>query len=213
MADDIFDTRFEGKEIKLSDNRIKLGEELNMTAKDLTLSKVQVGGGWELNVFDSDALDLDMSLFLIDKNGQTRIDEDFIFYNNAEACNGGIKHNGDSRTGTGDGDDESVYIDLHTVPFDIIQILIVISIYKGDEKEQRLGQVRNAYIRIMNAESMHEISRYELSDDMEDKEETAVIAATINREGPKWHFKPLAEFVPGGLRAVAMRYGLIIMSQ
>ena len=210
---DIFDTRFEGKAIELKDNKIKLGDDLNMTAMDQTLSKLHVGAGWELNAFDSDVLDLDMSIFMLDKTGKTRIDEDFIFYNQMEAFGGAIKHNGDSRSGAGDGDDESILIDLHGIPFDIIQLMIVISIYKGDEKEQRLGQVRNAYVRISNGDSMHEIARYYMDEDLEDKNETAVLAAVINREGPKWHFKPIAEFVPGGLREVAMRYGLTILSQ
>lgn len=210
---DIFDTRFEGKEVEISDNKIRVGEDLNITSKDPTLTKLLVGVGWDLNAFDSDVLDLDLCLFMIDKNGQTREDTDFIFYNNVEGYGGAIKHNGDSRTGAGDGDDESIFIDLQGVPFDIIKLVFVISIYKGHEKEQRLAQVRNAYIRIMNADNFHELTRYEMSEDIADKEETAVIAATVNREGPKWHFTPVAELIPGGLAEIAKRYGLIIMSQ
>lgn len=210
---DIFDTRFEGKEIELGDNKILLGEDLNLTAKDPTLKKVHIGVGWDLNVFDSDVLDLDVSLFMVDKNGQTRVDEDFVFYNNMETLNGGVKHNGDSRTGAGKGDDESFTIDLHAVPFDIVQLLFSLTIYKGEEKEQRLGQVRNAYIRVLNAETMHEITRYEMDADLEDKEYTAMIVAVLNREGPKWHFRPVCEFVDGGMRTLAQRYGLIIMQQ
>lgn len=210
---DIFDTRFEGKDVEITENKIRLGEDLNILAKDPTLTKVLIGVGWDLNAFDSDVLDLDVSLFMIDKNDKTREDSDFVFYNATETLGGAVKHNGDSRTGAGDGDDETILIDLHGVPFDIVTLVFVISIYKGNEKEQRLAQVRNAYIRLMNGDSFHELTRFEMSAEMEDREETAMIVATINREGPKWHFRPAADFAPDGLAEFAKRYGLIIMSQ
>jgi tellurium resistance protein TerD len=210
---DIFDTKFEGKEIKLDDNRAKIGDDVNLSTKDPHLRKIIVGAGWDLNAFDADILDLDLSLFLIDKNGMTRVDEDFVFYNNTDACDGAIHHHGDSLTGAGDGDDETVSLDLQGIPFDIIRVCIVISIYKGEEKEQKLDQVRNAYVRVINADSGHEYVRYEMSTDLLDKTETAVIAAVLNREGPKWHFLPVGECVQGGLAALAQRYGLIINQQ
>jgi tellurium resistance protein TerD len=91
-----------------------------------------------------------------------------------------------------------------------MKVQIVVSIYKGFEKEQHLEQVRNAYIRVVNSETKHELCRYQIDEVLKDKQETAVIIGAINREGPKWHFKPDAEFVDGGLGAVARRYGIII---
>ena len=210
---DIFDTRFKDKDIELDDNKAAVGDDVNLTAKDATLKRILIGAGWDLNAFDADALDLDISLILIDKENMTREDQEFIFYNNKEAYDGAVVHNGDSRTGAGDGDDESITVDLQGVPFDIIKFLIIISIYKGDEKEQNLDMVRNAYIRIVNAENGHELVRYDLDEVLDDKKETAMIAGSINREGPKWHFTPSDEFVEGGLGAVAARYGMIIGQQ
>ena len=99
---------------------------------------------------------------------------------------------------------------LEAVPFDVMQLMIVLSVYKGYEKEQNVSMVRNAYIRIVNEENNYEIVRYKMDPDLEDKTESAVLAATINREGPKWHFKPLAEFYPDGLPEVATKYGIIV---
>ena len=114
---DILDTTYEGKEFKIKDNRAVVGNDINITAKDPTLRKLLIGVGWELQAFDVSALDMDVSLFLIDKNGKTRADEDFVFYNQKETMDGGVRHNGDSRTSAGEGDDESIYIDLHKVHF------------------------------------------------------------------------------------------------
>lgn len=208
---DILDTRFEGKEIELTGNRVKVGDNINLTAKDPGLRRLHVGVGWDLNAFDTDAMDLDVSLFLLNKDGKTREDTDFVFYNNMETLNGAIKHNGDSRTGAGDGDDESIVIDLHGVPFDVTKLMFVLSVYRGEEKQQRMTQVQNGFFRLVNADNNIELFRFELGKLLEDRTETGMLVASVNREGPKWHFTPVGEFVEGGLAAIATRYGCIIV--
>lgn len=210
---DILDTAYEGKEVELTDGKARVGDDVNLTVKDPTLHKMLVGVGWDLNVFNAEALDLDVSLFMLDKHGKTRVDEDFVFYNQPVTLEGGVRHGGDSRTGAGDGDDEVMLIDLHSVPFDIMKIVFVLTIYRGREKQQNMGMVRNAYLRIANEKSNVELVRYEFSQDLEDKMETGMIVATLNREGPKWHFTPVAEFVSEGLKDLAPRFGLTIVQQ
>ncbi|MCB1562610.1 MAG: TerD family protein [Alphaproteobacteria bacterium] len=210
---DIFDTRFEGKEVQIDDNKVVIGDDMNLMAKDPSLHNIIIGAGWDVNAFDADVLDLDLSLFFVDKHGQTQADEDFVFYNNPVILDGAVKHHGDSRTGAGDGDDETVTIDLHAVSYEVMQIYLVISVYKGFEKEQNLGQVRNAYLRVMNADTNYELVRYNMDKDLEGRPETGVIAATLTREGPKWHFRPMAEMLEGGLAEIATRTGIIIGAQ
>jgi tellurium resistance protein TerD len=210
MVDDILDTRFEGKEVDLSGNHLKLGDEVNLALKDPALRNLHVGIGWDLNAFDADVIDLDVSIFLLNKNDLTRVDEDFIFYNNLQDAAGAVKHMGDSRTGAGDGDDESISIDLHGVTFDVYKIVFVISIYRGEEKHQSLKKLQNAFIRLVNKDTNIELCRYELSKHLEDRLETAMIVGILNREGPKWHFLPKADFFEAGLGAVATKYGCII---
>jgi tellurium resistance protein TerD len=209
--DDILDTRFEGKEVELQKNLVKVGDDINIMAKDVGLRRVHVGMGWDLNTFDADAPDVDVCVFLLGKDGKTRVNEDFVFYNNLQTLGGAVKHTGDSRTGAGEGDDESIVVDLQGVPFEVIKLVFVISIYRGEEKMQGLGQVQNAYIRLANADSMVELFRFELNKAVEDKKEAAVIIGSINREGPKWHFTPLTEFIEGGLAGIATRYGCVIV--
>ncbi len=207
---DILDTRFEGKDVEIKDNLVEIGDDINIMEKDPALQKLLVGVGWDVNAFDADTLDMDISLFLLNKDNQTRIDEDFVYYNNMEILNGAIQHNGDSRTGAGDGDDETITIDLHGIPFDILKIMFVISIYKGMEKDQTMGMVRNAYLRLTNTDTGHEILRFDLKESLENKSETALLVASLNREGPKWHFTPIGEFIKGDLKVVCESYGLII---
>lgn len=210
---DILDTQYTDKEIELDDNLVGLKDDINIMQKDPALRRVQVGFGWDLHSFNSDAIDLDFSVFLIGKNELTREDSDFVFYNNIETCGGAVKHSGDSRTGAGEGDDEAIVIDLQGVPFDVMRFVFVISVYKGSEKAQNVGMVHNAYVRLVNADTKNELMRFELEKVLEDATAPAMIVAYINREGPKWHFVPKADFYPGGLGEIATKYGLIITQQ
>lgn len=206
---DIFDKSYDQVEIKI-DNSIQKGGDVNLTARDPTLRNIMVAVGWDTNAFDSDVIDVDVSCFMLDKNGKTRMNEDFVFYNNLESGDGAVIFNGDNRTGAGDGDDESLSIDLNGVSFDIIKLMFVLSIYQGDEKEQKLSKVRNCYIRVVNRENSQEMLRYDLDSDLEDTTETAMLVASLNREGPKWHFEAIGEMVEGGLAKVATQYDIIV---
>ncbi len=210
---DIFDTSFDEEEtVDVSANMITKGEDINITEIDPTMTNIVIGVGWDLNAFDSDALDLDISCFLLGKDMKTRIDDDFIFYNNMINQDEAIVHNGDSRTGAGDGDDESISIDLNKIPFDVFKVMFVFSIYKGDEKEQSMAGLRNSYIRLANAATSHEILRYDVTKDARsgNNTETGMFVASLNREGPKWHFEALGEPVDGGLAKIAADYGIIV---
>lgn len=210
---DIFDTRFKDKELELDDNKAVLGDDVNLSAKDETLRHITLGAGWDLNAFNADALDLDISVLMLDRNNMTLEDQGFVFYNSPEAYDGSVKHNGDNRTGAGDGDDETITIDLQGIPFDILKILVVLSVYKGGEKEQSVGMIRNAYVRVVNADDGVELVRYQLDDVVSDRAEPALVVGAINREGPKWHFVPMAEFEDGGLAEIASRHGMVVGQQ
>ena len=208
---DIFDNSFDSDlQIEVSDNKIVKGEEVNLAEKDPAMSNILVGIGWDLNAFDVDTLDLDVSCFLLDKDEKTRVDNDFVFYNNMEARDGAVVHNGDSRTGAGEGDDETIAIDLNGVPFEITKIVFVLSIYKGEEKEQTMASLRNSYIRVINPSNGLEILRYELNEDVKGSMESGMLVASLNREGPKWHFYALGDCIQGGLAKVATDYDIIV---
>ena len=73
--DDLFDTRFESKDIELSDNKVERGEDTNLLKLEPTLKKIQIGVGWMINTFDTDVVDLDVSVFLLNKNLKTQTDK------------------------------------------------------------------------------------------------------------------------------------------
>jgi len=207
---DIFDTRFEGQEVELSDNKVGKDEDINLFEKDPSLENIIIGAGWDENTFSGENIDVDISLFLLRREKKPRQDSDFIFYNQPESPEGGIKHGGDSRSGAGDGDDEAVALNFNSISFDIIHIPIVLSIYKGFEKQQTLDSIRNGYVRIVNARNNFEILRFEISDFLKERTETGAIVGWLNREGPKWHLKTEIDYFPGGLGEIARGYDIII---
>ena len=67
--------------------------------------------------------------------------------------------------GEGEGDDESILIDLSKVPAQCEKIVFPVSIHMADERGQTFGQVSNAFIRVVNQADGQELARYDLSED------------------------------------------------
>lgn len=190
-------------------NYLKKGEYVDLLRKDPTLKKMRVGGGWEQRAIEEDRVDIDLSIFLLDRNDMTRSDDDFVFYNNESALEGGCKHQGDSRTGAGEGDDETFLIDLNSIPFDVQKIMFVFSIYDEEMKGLNFSLVRDVFLRVVNEDSQDEVCRFAF-DDEELIGGNAAYMASLIREGPNWTFEAIGQVVNGGLAEVASKYGIIV---
>jgi len=184
------------------------GQNLSLSKTDPGLKKVLVGLGWDARATDGQDFDLDASVFLLAQSGKVRSDADFIFYNQLQSGCGSVVHTGDNRTGEGDGDDESVKVDLSMVPADVQRIAITVTIDKAEEKRQSFGQVQNAFIRIVNEETGVEVVRYDLSEDY--STETAMIFGEVYRHGGEWKFKAIGQGYAGGLKAMCDQFGINI---
>ena len=191
--------------------QLKREERANLTRLDPTLRKLMIGIGWDVVGFESEPPDLDVSLFLVDKNEKTRVDEDFIFYNNLKSPDGAIEHMGDNRTGAGDGDDENIRLNLENIPYEVFRVYFVISIYEADLKKQSFKSVRNSFLRIVNDETGIELMRFNLDQEFIDEPNaTAVNVGFLERSGPNWFFEGLGKMTAGGLKEIATQYGIIV---
>ena len=157
---------------------------------------------------DGQAFDLDAIAFLVGENGKVRADTDFIFFNNLTSSDGSVKHNGDNRTGEGDGDDETLSVDLSKVPADVSKVIFAVTIYDGQTRNQNFGQVGNAYIRVINDAGGSEIARYDLSEDS--STETAMIFGELYKNGSEWKFRAIGQGFAGGLGPLAASYGVAV---
>lgn len=187
---------------------LQKGGNISLSKQEANLQRIIVGLGWDPRVTDGQDFDLDASAFLLDASGRVRGDQDFIFYNQLRSADGSVEHTGDNRTGEGDGDDESIKINLSQVPAEINKVAVVVTIDQADERNQNFGQVSGAFIRVVNEDNGNEITRYDLGEDF--STETAVIFGEVYRHGGEWKFRAVGQGYSGGLGAVARNYGVNI---
>ncbi|WP_343682240.1 TerD family protein [Acinetobacter baylyi] len=184
------------------------GGNVSLTKEAPGITKTTVGLGWNPRVTDGAAFDLDAIAFLVNESGKVRADNDFIFFNNLKSSDGSVVHNGDNRTGEGDGDDETLSIDLSKVPADVAKVIFAVTIYDGQTRNQNFGQVANAYIRVINDTGGSEIARYDLSEDS--STETAMIFGELYKHGSEWKFRAIGQGFAGGLGPLAASYGVSV---
>ena len=184
------------------------GSNLSLTKADPGMRKAVVGLGWNPRTTSGEAFDLDASALLLTAEGKVRSQDDFIFYNQLAAKDGSVIHQGDNRTGEGDGDDEKILIDLSVIGDDIARVVIVVTIDQGETRRQNFGQVRDAFCRVVNEETNQEIVRYDLTEDA--APETAMIFAEVYRNAGEWKFRAVGQGYTSGLRGIATDFGVTL---
>jgi tellurium resistance protein TerD len=167
-----------------------------------------VGLGWDVRTTDGQSFDLDASAFMLKNDGKVRTDSDFIFYNQLRSSCGSVEHTGDNLTGQGDGDDESLILQLHKIPLDIERVAVAVTIHDAEARKQNFGQVSNAFMRVVNKDTGTEIARYDLTEDA--SIETAMIFGEIYRNNGEWKFKAVGQGYAGGLAPLARNFGINI---
>lgn len=182
------------------------GGNVNLSKEAPGLTDITVGLGWNPRVTDGKAFDLDVTVFMLGKDGKVRSDDDFVFYNNLTSADGSVRHMGDNRDGGGDGDDEQVKIKLSAVPADVDRVAFGVTIDQGDANGQNFGQVSDAYIHVVNDAGGAELARYDLSEDS--STETAMIFGEVYRNGADWKFRAVGQGFKGGLAPLARSYGV-----
>ncbi|MGR8940399.1 MAG: TerD family protein [Gammaproteobacteria bacterium] len=182
------------------------GGNVNLSKEAPGLTKILVGLGWDARATDGADFDLDASAFLVKMDGKVRSDNDFCFYNNKTVADGAVQHAGDNLTGAGDGDDETIKVELSKIPADLDKVVFAVTIHEAESRKQNFGQVSRAYIRIVNQDGGQEIARYDLSEDA--SIETAMIFGEIYRVGSDWKFKAVGQGYAGGLGPLASSFGV-----
>ncbi|OQX02361.1 MAG: chemical-damaging agent resistance protein C [Thiothrix lacustris] len=187
---------------------LQKGGNLSLSKTDPSLSKILIGLGWDERSTDGTSFDLDASAFLLTASGKVRGDADFIFYNQLKSTDGSVEHTGDNRTGQGDGDDESMKVDLSKVPAEITKVAFTVTIHDAEARRQNFGQVANAFIRVVNDATGTEIVRYDLAEDY--STETAMVFGELYRNNEEWKFRAVGQGYAGGLKAMCDQYGISI---
>ncbi|MFD7509614.1 TerD family protein [Streptomyces sp. NPDC059853] len=182
------------------------GGNVSLTKEAPGLTAVTVGLGWDVRTTTGADFDLDASALAVNAAGKIVSDQHFIFYNNLTSPDGAIQHTGDNLTGDGDGDDETINIDLSSLGADVDKVVFPVSIHDADNRGQNFGQVRNAYIRVTNQNGGTEIARYDLTEDA--STETAMVFGELYRNGAEWKFRAVGQGYASGLAGIAQDFGV-----
>ncbi len=146
------------------------------------LTQVRMGLGWDAmkkkGFFGSrsQSIDLDASCLLFDAGGKL---VDQVWFQQLQSKDGSVLHTGDNRTGAGDGDDESIRVDLSRVPPQVQSLVFTVNSFTG----QDFSQIENAFCRIIDESTETESARYELTGS---GTHNAQVMAKVTRDGAGW---------------------------
>jgi tellurium resistance protein TerD len=184
------------------------GGNVSLSKEAPGLTAVLVGLGWDARTTTGTDFDLDASAIMVNADGKVVSNSHFIFFNNTTSPEGSVEHTGDNLTGEGAGDDEAIKVNLASVPAEVDKIIFPVSIYEAETRSQGFGQVRNAFIRIVNQTGGTEIARYDLTEDA--STETAMVFGELYRNGADWKFRAVGQGYASGLSGIARDYGVTV---
>lgn len=183
------------------------GGNVNLTKEaGGTLNAVTIGLGWDLRATSGTDFDLDASAVVVATNGKAVSDKHFVFFNNKSTPDGTVVHSGDNLTGAGEGDDETIKVNLAGLDADVDKVVFFADVYDAASRQQNFGQVRNAYIRIVNDADSTEIARFDLTED--GSTDRAMIFGEVYRNGSDWKFRAVGQGHPAGLAGLTQEYGV-----
>ncbi len=192
---------------------LKKGQRINLKKEAPGLTKVMCGLGWDVaeskglfGLFKGNDFDLDASVFCLTNREKLKSKSDVIYFGNLNHSSGGITHLGDNLTGEGQGDDEQILVDLTKIPDDIVKLVFVVNIYKAKQRQQSFGQVKNAFVRLVNLSNNKEIARYSLLGEEYDGK-TSMILAEVYRNNGEWEMEAVGKgLMANGLQEMTNEY-------
>jgi tellurium resistance protein TerZ len=147
-----------------------------------SLTRVRMGLGWDAvkkrGLFGSrsQSIDLDASCLLFDGTGRL---VDQVWFQQLRTADGAVQHTGDNLTGDGEGDDESIIVELTQLPAAVQTLVFVVNSFTG----QNFSQIENAFCRLVDETTGGEVARYELTGS---GSHNAQIMSKVSRDGAGW---------------------------
>ncbi|MEO9324786.1 TerD family protein [Nocardioides sp. C4-1] len=184
------------------------GGNVNLSKIAPSLQSVRVGLGWDARTTDGAEFDLDATALVCGEGDKVLSDQHFIFYNNLTSPEGTVRHKGDVRDGAAEGDDETLEVDLSQLTPQTDKVVFNVTIHDADTRGQSFGQVKNAYIRVVDVANGEELARYDLSEDA--STETAMVFGELYRNGAEWKFRAIGQGYASGLQGIISNYGVTL---
>jgi stress response protein SCP2 len=172
------------------------GQELVLAGDDeRPLTRLRLGLGWDkkrtAGAIGTGAPDVDLDASAVQFTGDQLFD--LAFYNNLQTRDGSVVHLGDNQTGSGEGDDEVITVDLSRVYAKVDAIVFMVSSYQG----HTLEWINRAYVRLVDAAGEpgddRELARFTLTAGVP---QTGMAMAKLFRDGDhggQWRLRAIGE--------------------
>ena len=184
---------------------LKKGQKFAITSAGNQLTTIKLGLGWDVV---NQACDLDASAFMLGADGRVIGDEWFVFYGQTVSPDGSIRHSGDSQ-GEGAGDDETITVSLNQVNNNVQRVAFIVTIDEALTKGLNFSMVRNAYVRVLNADNNAELARFDLTDYYSNV--TSMVVGELYRHNEEWKFNPVGDGTASDLAGLCARYGVNVV--
>ncbi len=143
-----------------------------------------MGLGWE-PARHGRGIDLDASVIAY---GPRREHLDSCYFGKKQILGGAVRHSGDNVTGRGDGDDESIVVDLGAVPADATSLVFTVNSYSG----QKFTHVAKAYCRLLDNTTGEELARFDLTNS--EPRTGVLMCKLVKQPSGEWDMTALGDF-------------------
>ncbi|WP_054247742.1 TerD family protein [Rhodococcus opacus] len=167
------------------------GQNLSLPAE---VEQIDVVLGWT-----ESEVEIDASALLLNSGGKVRSDDDFVFYNQPESTDGSIRFLGTS--GTEEGAQARIAIDLSTVPEDVHTVALVGSVAEG-----RFGDLGKLALRVVDGAG-YTLAEYVTADATT---ESAFVFGEVYRRNAEWKIRAVGQGWESGLAGLATDFGVDI---
>lgn len=153
--------------------QLEPGQTIWLTGAGRKPTRVRMGLGWRSRA----TVDLDASALLYAAD-RTLVDQ--VWFRQLTSKDGSIQHTGDNTTGRGEGDLESIKVDLSTVPEAVATLVFTIN----SCSRQRFSTIDSAHCRLVDeTNGDEELGSFDLR---ATGSHTAQIMAKLDRDGDGW---------------------------
>lgn len=198
-----------GQSVSLNLNK---GMSLDLTKAAKPLNRVRIGLGWSANENRGGvSYDLDASAILLN-HGRINDNADVIFYNQTDTGRG-VRSAGDNRIGSYnmggvEEDDETIYVDLARIPNNTDEVRFIVTIHDAMARQQNFGQVRNAYIRVVDEDDGQELCRYRLNEHFALQISCEIASIKRDERTGIWKFVAIGQGSTKDLEGMLISYGV-----
>ncbi|GAA4672255.1 TerD family protein [Phytohabitans rumicis] len=156
------------------------GQTMSLTGRGGRPTRVRMGLGWSSRRrfgLGPGRVDLDASALLYSAGGSL---VDQVWFGQLASKDGSVRHTGDNTTGRGQGDLESIRVDLSALPAEVTTLVFTVNSYTG----QKFSRIDDASCRLVDETyGEEELGSFNLN---ASGQHTALIMAKLSRAEQGW---------------------------